>query len=133
MSAKASAERPTPEQFLAEYPAAIQDLARQLCAIVRDTMPHAVEAVYPGWKLIGYRVPDGGKTRYFCYVAPLADRVSLGFEYGVLMANDSGLLEGAGSQVRYVAFRPGDTPDPAALAPLIAEAAAIAVTVRRSK
>lgn len=132
MSARDSA-RPTPEQFLADYPAAIGALAEQLRAIVRDTMPNAVEAVYPGWKLIGYRVPDGGKTRYFCYVAPLADRVSLGFEYGVLMANDAGLLEGTGSQVRYVAFRPGDTPDPAALAPLIAEAAAIASTVRRKK
>ena len=60
------------------------------------------EAVYTGWHLIGYRVREGRRSRYFCFVAPFEDRIGLGFEYGVLLTNDAGLLEGGGTQVRYV-------------------------------
>lgn len=126
-------DRPTPEQFLTTFPTELRMLAEQLQAIIKYTVPNVIEAVYPGWKLIGYRAPVGSKSHYFCYVDLKADRVLLGFEYGVLMANDAGLLEGSGSQVRYVAFRPGDAPSRAILAPLIAEAAAIATTIRRQK
>jgi hypothetical protein len=86
--------RPTPEQFLAAFPPAIQALADQLRALVRQTIPNVDEAVYAGWRLIGYRLREGPRSRYFCFVAPFPDRVALGFEYGVLLANDSGLLEG---------------------------------------
>lgn len=130
---RSQADHPTPEQFLATFPTELRLLAEQLQAIIRYTVSNVIEAVYPGWRLIGYRAPVGGKSHYFCYVDPKADRVLLGFEYGVLMTNDAGLLEGSGSQVRYVAFRPGDTPSHATLAPLIAEAAAIATSIRRQK
>jgi len=54
----------------------------------------------------------------------------LGFEYGVLLSNDSGLLEGDGTQVRYVTIRrPEDIREQELLA-LIAEAA-MAATIRR--
>src|SRR5262245_10411474 len=97
--------RPTPEQFLAAFPPAIQVLAEQLLALVRRIIPNVDEAVYVGWHLIGYRVREGRRSRYFCFIAPFPDRVALGFEYGVLLTNDSGLLEGDGTQVRHVTIR----------------------------
>jgi hypothetical protein len=124
-------ERPTPEQFLAAFPPAIQALADQLRALVKQTVPNVDEAVYVGWHLIGYRVRDGSRSRYFCFVAPFEDRVALGFEYGVLLTNDAGLLEGDGTQVRYVTFRRAEDVRDQELAALIAEAAMVAATFKR--
>src|SRR5262245_52324079 len=124
---------PTPDQFLATFPAEIRTLADQLRALVTQTVTEVDEAVYSGWQLIGYRLRDGRRTRYFCYIAPFEDRVALGFEYGVLLSNDAGLLEGTGTQVRYVTIRqPGDIRT-LELAALIAEAATVATTVKRRR
>ena len=122
---------PTPEQFLSGFSPAIQEHANQLRQLIKQTIPNLVEAVYPGWRLIGYREIDGRRSRYFCYIAPLADRVQLGFEYGVHLSDPAGLLEGRGSQVRYVTVRSADDIRPAEIAGLIGEAALVAATLRR--
>ena len=124
-------ERPSPEQFLAAYPPALQALAEQLRTLIKRTIPNVDEAVYPGWRLIGYRVREGSRSRYFCFVAPSPDRVALGFEYGVLLTNDTGLLEGDGTQVRYVTIRCAEDIRESGLAALIAEAAMVAATFKR--
>jgi hypothetical protein len=117
----------SPEAFLATYPAAMAALAETLRQLVKASVPNVAEAVYPGWKLIGYRLLDRPGGRYFCFIAPLADEVRLGFEYGVeLQPHD--LLEGSGTQVRYVPMRSAEMIDPKRLAPLIAEAAMVAAT-----
>src|SRR5690242_7309347 len=100
-----TSDRLTPEQFLATFPAEIRALTDQLRALVTRTVTEVDEAVYTGWRLIGYCVHDGGRSWYFCYIAPFEDRVTLGFDYGVLLSNDAGLLEGTGTQVRYVTIR----------------------------
>lgn len=122
---------PTPEEFLAGFSPTVQELASQLRQLVKQTIPNVIEAVYPGWRLIGYREVDGRRSRYFCYIAPLADRVQLGFEYGVHLSDPAGLLEGRGSQVRYVAVRSADDIRPAEIAALIGEAALVAATARQ--
>jgi hypothetical protein len=123
--------RPSPEQFLAAFPPAIQALADQLRVLVKRTIPHVDEAVYVGWRLIGYRQREGRRSRYFCFVAPFPDRVALGFEYGVLLTNDSGLLEGSGTQVRYVTIRRVEDIREQNLVALIAEAVIVAATRTR--
>jgi hypothetical protein len=125
--------QPTPEQFLAAFSAGIQALAGHLRVLIRRTIPNIDEAVYSGWRLIGYRVRHSGRSRYFCYIAPFADRVALGFEYGVLLANDAGLLEGTGTQVRYVTIRQPEDIREQELAALIAEAAMVAATLERRR
>jgi len=125
---RAPQDRPTPEEFLIAFPPAVAATAQWLRALVAQSVPNIQEAVYPGWKLIGYRQMDRPGGRYFCYIAPLADHVRLGFEYGVLLTDDHGLLEGDGTQVRYVALRAPAAIDPAPLAALIAEAAMVANT-----
>jgi hypothetical protein len=124
-------DRPTPEQFLAAFPPKISTLANQLRVLVARTVPDVDEAVYTGWRLIGYRVRDGRRSRYFCFIAPFEDRVALGFEYGVLLTNDAGLLEGTGTQVRHVTIRHVEDIRELDLAALIAEAAMVAATIKR--
>jgi hypothetical protein len=126
-------DRPTPEQFLAAFPAEIRALANQLRAHVMRTVTEVDEAVYTGWQLIGYRVRQGGRSHYFCFIAPFENRVTLGFEYGVLLSNDAGLLEGTGTQVRYVTIRKPEDLREQELTALIAEAAMVAATVRHGR
>lgn len=128
-----TSERPSPEQFLTAFPPTIQALADQLRKLVKRAIPNVDESVYVGWHLIGYRVRDGRRSRYFCYIAPFEDRVALGFEYGVLLSNDAGLLEGTGTQVRYVTVRVPEDIREQELIALIAEAAAVAATVKRPR
>jgi hypothetical protein len=106
-----------PELFLQGFPPGIREAADRLCAVVRRAVPDAIERVRPGWRLIGYDVPVGTRTRYFAYVAPEVDHVHLGFEYGVWMADPDHLLRGAHlnlRKVRYVTYEPRDPiPEPA--------------------
>lgn len=116
----------TPEAFLAGYSRDVQVIANALRQLVKATIPDVQERVALGWQLIGYRVPDGARSRYFCFVAPLAHEVRLGFEYGVLLS-DQAQLEGDGTQVRYASIRSLEAIDPGRLSPFIAEAAMVAI------
>jgi hypothetical protein len=116
----------TPEVFLARYSPEVQAIANALRQLVKATIPDVQERVALGWQLLGYRVPDGIRSRYFCFVAPQVDEVRLGFEYGVLLGDQS-QLEGDGNQVRYVPVRSLDTIDPQRLSSLIAEGAMVAI------
>jgi DNA transformation protein len=91
-----------PEQILEGYSPEVRDMAERLRRIVLEEAPDSEEAGYVGWRLIGYRSPH-----YFCFVAPQADHVRLGFEHGVRLGDPAGLLEPMGKQVRFVRCRPG--------------------------
>ncbi len=121
-----------PEAFLADYPEPMQRIARALRSIVQRTLPDAIERVRPGWRLIGYDVPIGRRSAYFCYVAPEPEHVHLGFEHGVLMRDPAGMLLGAGitRRVRWITLRPGDVIDESLLADLVNEAARVATMSR---
>jgi hypothetical protein len=100
-----------PELFLSGYPPAIQDIAERLRRIVVGAVPEAIERVRTGWRLIGYDVPVGRRTRYFAFVAPEPEHVHLGFQFGPWMADPDGLLRGAHldlKNVRFVTYHPGD-------------------------
>lgn len=128
----------TPEQFLIDYPPQIQELAQELRTLVKDVVPDIDEKVYRGWQLIGYRAKRTGSQRrdrgaYFCYIAPRADTLQLGFEYGVLLADQEGLLEGQGKQVRYITFTPAADFERAGVKRLIVEAARVALLSKEEK
>jgi len=100
-----------PELFLSAYPAEIRELAERLRGIVFEAVPEALERVRTGWRLIGYDLPVGRKTRYFAFVAPELQHVHLGFEYGIWMSDPDGILRGAHldlRKVRYLTYQPGD-------------------------
>lgn len=118
-----------PELFLSGYPEEIRDIAERLRGVVLDAVPEAIERVRSGWRLIGFDVPVGRRTRYFAFVAPEPEHVHLGFEYGAWMSDPDGLLLGAHLQlrkVRFVTIRPGDTIPTDALVRYTGEAAALA-------
>jgi hypothetical protein len=100
-----------PELFLDGYPPDIQAAADRLRAVVKEAVPDAIERVRTGWRLIGYEVPVGKRTRYFAFVAPEVEHVHLGFEYGIWMHDPDNLLRGAHlnlRKVRFVTYEPGD-------------------------
>ena len=118
-----------PELFLASYPPEIRDLAEQLRSVVHEAVPEALERVRTGWRLIGYDVPVGRRTRYFAFVAPESEHVHLGFEYGAWMPDPESLLLGAHldlRKVRFVTYEPGDAIHARVLVRYTREAAALA-------
>ena len=123
----------TPAEFLSLYTQNLSEIAEALRDLVRSTFPVATEKVYSGWKLIGYRIPDGKKSRYFCCIAPQKKEndVLLAFEYGIAMQDPKKLLEGKGTQVRFVRIRHMDQYDDADLIWLIEEAAKVALELNR--
>ena len=92
----------SPEDILAELAPDIRATAEALRKLIAGTVPEATEAAYPGWRGIGYTHPEAG---YFCAIFPQVDVVKLGFEFGVLLRDHGGLLEGVGKQVRYVVIQ----------------------------
>ncbi len=116
----------TPEQFLSVFPAATQALAQRLRRLIKQTLPDCLEAVYPGWRLLGYRIRGEGKSHYFAFLAPKQDQVVLGFEFGVFLSDPAGLLQGKGKQVRQLPIRSMADWRPRKFAALIREAAVLA-------
>jgi len=125
----ATSESIPPDLFLSGYPPDIRDIAECLRRMVHEAVPEAVERVRTGWRLIGYDVPVGRRTRYFAFVAPEPEHVHLGFEYGVWMTDPDGLLLGAHldlRKVRFVTVRPGEPIPTDALVRYTREAADLA-------
>jgi len=137
LSARASAtDTLPPEAFLAGYPDDISAMAEILRSVVRRAVPDAVERVRPGWRLIGYDLPDRRHGAYFAFVAPEPIHVHLGFEHGIFMEDPERMLEGAHlrlRKVRFVTYRPGDAIPEAALVGLTREAARVAGLPREAR
>lgn len=95
----------TPEEFLRTQPPLLQELANYLRALVKETVPDVDESVNAGWGLLAYRVAVGKKSAYWGYIGVDGDHAHLGFEYGVLLNDPKKLLEGKGTQVRYLTIR----------------------------
>ena len=134
--ARPDLDTPPVEAFLAGYPDGIRAAANTLRAIVRRAVPDAIERVRPGWRLIGYDVPAGRRTRYFAFVVPEMVHVHLGFEHGIFLADPDRILEGAHlrlRKVRFVTFTPGQSIPEAPLAALTQEAARIATLSREAR
>lgn len=90
-------------------------------ARIQSIVPGATEKLRPGWGLIGYNAPA-----YFAFIVPERDALRIGFEWGVMLSDPRGLLEGTGSQVRYVTIRTARD----LAAPPLAELLRAAATIR---
>ena len=102
------------EELLAPLPEARRLTAEALRDLVHRVVPGVIEAVRPGWRVIGFRVPVGRRTVYFGFVMAEAVHVHLGFEYGIFMDDPEGVLRGTElKRVRFVTLlHYGDIPEP---------------------
>jgi hypothetical protein len=124
------------EAFLEPYPEPIRIAAERLRRLVRQAEPEAIERVREGWRLIGYDVPVGRRTRYFGWIGPEPKHVHIGFEHGVLMADPKGRLRGAHlrlKKVRYLTFTSVDQIDDGEVLAFVRDAVRIATLSRAER
>jgi hypothetical protein len=110
------------ESYLGAFRPPIAETAGRVIATLRRLRPDLVPQVRLGWGSVNYRHSRAG---FVCAVFPMADHVSLVFEHGRQLSNESGLLQGNGRQVRFISFRPGQAILEDALGMLLAEAIAL--------
>ena len=113
------------EAFLESYSEPIRIAANRLRALVRQVDPDVIERVREGWRIIGYDVPVGRRSRYFAWIGPEPKHVHIGFQHGVLMADPQRRLRGAHlrlKNVRYLTFTSADQIDEREVLAFIREA-----------
>lgn len=108
------------EELLAPAGPRVRSLANAARTLIGLLVPHATERLRPGWGLIGYSAP-----RYFAFIQPLPAAIRIGFEWGVRLEDPRGLLEGDGTQVRFVTVTGERGLRSRALTDLIRQAAAL--------
>jgi hypothetical protein len=116
------------EAFLEAYPEPIRNAANRLRALVRQVEPGAIEGVREGWRIIGYDIRVGRRTRYFAWIGPEPRHVHIGFQHGVLMADPKRRLRGAHlhlKNVRYLTFTSADQIDDDEIVAFVREAVRI--------
>lgn len=108
--------------FLSGFQPPIGEMAGRVIAAIRYLRSDLVPQVRLGWGSVNFRHPKAG---FVCAAFPMTDHVSLVFEHGRQLSNESGLLQGDGKQVRFIPFRPGDDIPEDVLGLLLAEAIAL--------
>jgi hypothetical protein len=108
--------------FLRAFEPPIAATAGQVIEAVRRLRPDLMPRVRLGWGSVNFRHPAAG---FVCAVFPMPDHVSLVFEHGRQLGNDSGLLQGDGKQVRFIRFEAGQHVPEQELGLLLAEAIAL--------
>ena len=95
------------DDFLRDSHPGLAVLALWVREAVLAGEPDLTERVYHGWDGIGFRHPDAG---YVCAIYPREQEqeVRLLFEHGVRLEDREGLLEGAGTQTRFIRVRERD-------------------------
>jgi hypothetical protein len=124
------------DALLESYPEPIRQAADRLRAILSRTVPDVVERVRWGWRIIGYDVPVGNRSRYFAWIGPEAKHIHIGFQQGVLMADPDRRLEGAHlrlKKVRYLTFTSVDQIDDREVLVFVRDAVRIARLTRAER
>lgn len=97
----------------------VQAISLALRALLADVMPHITEVPWAKQKTIGYGVGAKKMSEHFCYIAPQANYVNLGFMYGADLPDPENLLEGNGKRLRHIKVRSRQDLDNPALRSLI--------------
>jgi hypothetical protein len=93
------------EQAIAEFSPEIQQLSKDIRAMLYEVFPEVKEVVWVQQKNAGYGTGFKKKTEQFCWLMPASRHVNLGFNYGTELPDPAGLLEGTGKLYRHVKIR----------------------------
>ena len=120
------------EALLADFPPMLVEIAERLRAVVLETVPEAIERVRPGWRLIGYDLPVRRHGVFFAWIWLEPEHVHLGFPRGVQIDDPDAVMRGAGvtKLARWLTYAPGAVVEASVAAPLVIEAARVALIPR---
>jgi hypothetical protein len=124
------------DAFLAGYPDEIRERAEVLRRVMRQAVPGVLERVRPGWRIIGYDLPNRRRGAYFAWVMPEPVHVHLGWVEGILLADPDRMLEGAHLRLKKARFFTIEARDEVPVDALVAftrEAAQIAALPREAR
>ena len=93
------------DDALADSSDRVQEIARQLRALIVDVYPDVVEVPWPKQRIVGYGVGPKKMSEHFCYIGAHRDHANLGFYYGAELPDPEGLMEGTGQKLRHIKAR----------------------------
>lgn len=102
--------------LLSGYPPPTQAIVERLRGGILEFAPQAKEKANRGWRSISYRDTLVG---YFCGIFPFEAHVDLIFEFGALLPDPEGRLQGDAKQVRYLRFYEPDEVQAEAIEPFL--------------
>jgi hypothetical protein len=102
------------EEIVGRSNAELAALARATRELIREVYPAVVEVPWVKQGTIGYGVGPRKMSEQFCYIAPQAKHVNLGFYYGSELPDPERLLAGTGKLLRHIKLAtPADLANPA--------------------
>ena len=96
------------EEAVAGTKPEFREMAAAARELLADVMPGVTEVPWVRQRTVGYGVGPKKMSEHFCYIAPQAKHVNLGFMYGADLDDPTGLLEGGGKALRHVKLRSMD-------------------------
>jgi hypothetical protein len=122
------------EGFINKFDPAMAKRIREVRAALRKRFPTAIEMVYDNYNffVIGYS-PTARPTDYIVSLAANAKGVGLSFNHGADLPDPHGILEGSGSQNRFVRLESAKTLSDPHVAEAIDAAVAIAEELPEEK
>jgi hypothetical protein len=98
------------EGFIDKFDPAMGKRIREVCVALRKRFPTAIEMVYDNYNffVIGYS-PTIRPTDYIVSLAANAKGVGLSFNHGADLPDPHGILQGSGSQNRFVRLESAKT------------------------
>jgi hypothetical protein len=100
-----SDERGTFDQIIEGCDPAIATIASALKARITAMHRDHVEVVWPRLGIASYGIGPKKMSEHYAYIAPQTKHVNLGFYRGAALKDPSGLLEGAGKNLRHIKIR----------------------------
>ena len=101
---------------------------RPVCASLRQRIASLhkgfVEVVWPRHKIASFGTGPRKMTEHYAYIAVHGSHVNLGFYHGVSLPDPTGILQGAGEQLRHVKIQDVSSIKSAAISALLRAAIA---------
>ena len=103
---------------------ALRPVCESLRSLVASQHAGFVEVVWPNHKIASFGVGPKKMTQHYAYIAVQSSHINLGFYHGASLADPTGLLEGAGKELRHVKIRDLPSAKSTAVASLLHQAIA---------